>query len=184
MFGHTYKVLTEASNHYIDWSRTGELVTSETHHYNQRELLIRGAMAAFVTASVVLSAYLNNPEKTGCGDLTVALVSGVLGLAIAHIPIVYPLFKKRQNISMDCEEIIARINETLATHPISQQKRDDIADDIQAIMSLSLSNDEHANASLTWGTRKSMLMQLEKQIDEHEYDDERLDSGMNPPRHP
>lgn len=38
MFGHPYKLLTEASNHYIDWSRTGELVTSQTHHYTTKEL--------------------------------------------------------------------------------------------------------------------------------------------------
>src|SRR3990167_9986806 len=133
MFGHTYKVLTEASNHYVDWSRTGELVTSETHHYNQRELLVRGAMAAVVAAHAILGAYLNNPEKTGCGDLTIALASGVLGLAVAHVPVIYGLIKKRYDMSVDCDEIAARINKKLDEYQVSQQNRGYIKQDIQSI---------------------------------------------------
>lgn len=170
MFGHTFKVLTEASNHYIDWSRTGELVTSETHRYNQHELTVRGAMAAFVAASAMIGAYLNNSEKTGRGTLTVALACGTLGLAVAHLPVVYRLFKKRYDVSVECKEIAARINAKLASPQMSQQSREDIEQKIKCILSLSLSNDEHANASLTWGKRKALLVQLEQQLDDHEFD--------------
>ncbi len=166
MFGHTFKVLTEASNHYVDFSRAGELVASKTHRYNQSEILTRGAMGVFAIAAAIVGGYLNNSEKTGRSDLTIAAACGILGLAIAHIPIIYPLIKKRFDMSVDCDEIAARIHAKLDACHASQELRDDVDQQIQAILCKSLSNDEHANASLTWGTRKSMLTQLEQQIDD------------------
>ena len=171
MFGHTYKTLTEASNHYIDWSRTAELLTSETHHYNQHELLVRGTMAAVVAASGLLGAYLNNPDNTNCSTLTVAIASSVLGLAIAHIPVIYTLVSKRYSMSTDCDELAARIDNTLEKmSDLSQETREQVNAVKMFMMTLSLSNDEHANASLTWGTRKKLLTQLAEQVETNTFD--------------
>lgn len=79
MFGFFSKNLTEYSNHYLDWSRIGELVSSGVHRYSTNEMIARGKIIASTAISGFLAAYLNDKEKTNCSDFTAGIVAGILG---------------------------------------------------------------------------------------------------------
>lgn len=55
--------MTEKSKHYLDWSRTGELLFSGNHRYSSEELLVRGFIVFPIAASAYLGATRNNEKE-------------------------------------------------------------------------------------------------------------------------
>ncbi len=156
MFGHYAKTMTESSGHYLDWSRTGELLLSAAHRYSCDELLVRG----FIVASIAISAYLgaaqNNEEKTHCSSLTMSFAAGLTGFVVSHAIVLIPLVKKRYEMSMECQRIADEIKKTTSQLLYAKE----VAALVDHISRLSLSDEQHGNASMTWGTRRRCLLQL------------------------
>jgi hypothetical protein len=170
MFGHLYKKMTEACNHYLDWSRFGELLMSASHRYSKKELTIRGGIIAFTAASGFIGAYLNNEEKTQCGNMTMAIASAFMGFVFSHGVAISPLINKRIKISQECERIALEIKQTLPQQYLENKANVQMV--IKAILDLSLSTNKHANASLTWGTRERLLRELQSYIKTTSFDNE------------
>ena|SRR3990167_6849624 len=168
MFGHMHKPLTEYSNHYVDWSRVGELLGSGAHRYSHDELLVRGGIIAFTAASAMLGAYLNDETKTGYGGLAIVVASGLLGFFVSHAVAIYPLVSKRMAMRQECDNIEASIHRKIdeMSASLSSDDRQLIQAVIDRIKTFSLTTDQRGNASQTWGTRKRLLGNFAECLDE------------------
>ncbi len=168
MFRLFTKKLTEYSNHYIDWSRAAELVLSGDHHYSKDEIIVRGKIIVLTAVSAYVGASLNESNKTHCSNVSMAMISAVLGFIFWHAIIaVYPLYYKRRELKKDCDRLIQEINKKLDDNlmHISQASKDNIKQIIlKEIMKLSLSDQNHGNASKTWGRRQSLLFELNDRL--------------------
>ncbi|MDR3477273.1 MAG: hypothetical protein P4M14_04505 [Gammaproteobacteria bacterium] len=158
MFGFFSKKMTEHSHHYLDWSRVGELLRVGNHRYSQDEIIMRGGIIACTALSAFLAGYFNNPEKTNCSTSTLSIIGGVFGFTLSHAIVIYPLIKKRREMSTDCH------NTVNAIHKMDMPHQEKIQAVITHILNLSLSNDKHSNASQTWGRRKYLLNKLHEQL--------------------
>jgi hypothetical protein len=170
MFGLFAKKLTEYSNHYLDWSRIGELLKSGTHRYSKEELKVRGSIIAFTAVSAFLGAYFNDKEKTRCANLTVALAAGLLGFTVSHTVALYPLIKKRLEMKQDCLRLMKEIEIKMKNSTsLSQAERHSIQAVLEGIITLSLSDTQHSKASQTWGRRKHLLTKVSEHLDRESY---------------
>jgi hypothetical protein len=172
MFSFFANKLTEYTNHYIDWSRSAELLQSGRPGYNKEELLRQGILVLSTAMSAFLGAYFNDEEKTQCSNLTLSIAAGVLGCVVSHLIVIAPLIKKRYAMSKDCDQLAKTIELQLKNNQpaMSQQDRDTIHSMIKWISEKSLSDNQHARASQTWGTRRSLLSNLSKHLAESNVD--------------
>lgn len=150
--------LTEVSRHYVDWSRIGELFQSGTHHYTVDQLVTRGVIIGFTAASSFLGYYLNDEEQTHCSNLTVSIAVGFLGFTLSHAVVIYPLIKKRWEMSAECSKLKSEIENYAAE--INFPFRENLDKAIKEIMKLSLTDDKAGRASQTWGKRLRLLNTL------------------------
>lgn len=167
MFGRHAKKMTEDSGHYLDWSRTGELLLSASHRYSRDELLTRGFIVATIAVFAYLGAALNDKEKTHCSSTAVAVMAGFLGFVISHAIVIIPLVQKRREMARECSELAEQITSQTCSNDLYAQA---VFDLVQHILKLSLSTDQHGNASLTWGTRKRLLQCVKDRLDEGKQD--------------
>lgn len=158
MFGRLHNPLSQFSNYYLDFSRVGELLATR-HRYSHKEIAVRGAMLAVTAASGVIGAYVNNPETTGWGDVTIAAASALLGFVVSHTIVIVPLIQKRCNRHAECERVMQRIRSEVHRQGLANVK-DLVESCLQRIMSFSLADELHSNASRTWGRRQAMLENL------------------------
>jgi hypothetical protein len=162
MFRLFSKNLTEYTHHYIDWSRIGNLVASGNHRYSAHELLVRGSVIACVATSAYVAAHFNNAEKTGCSTLVAAIAGGALGFVASHAVVIYPLVKKRCEMSKECKQLVAEIEGKM--HSLSSLEQETIDAVVAKIQVMSLSDDVHAKASQTWGKRKTLLSMVSEKL--------------------
>ncbi|OAI49586.1 hypothetical protein AYO45_02200 [Gammaproteobacteria bacterium SCGC AG-212-F23] len=159
MFGHYFQRLTHLTRHYIDWSRIGNLLKSGKHRYSTDEIITRGAIISFTAISAVLGNYFNNSKKTGYSDTSATLICGTIGFLLSHSYVIIPLIKKRCKVSAECNRIKYEISlniTSLKDNPLSPF----IKSTVLKIMSLSMSDKEHARASETWGRRLTLLTRV------------------------
>ena len=155
---------TEYSNHYIDWSRVGELLTSNNHQYTNDQLIVRGVIATATAVSAYLGHCLNNENQTNCTNVTVSIAAGVLGFTLSHVIVIYPLIKKRYAISHECNALKKKIDCYITRNP-DLPCLDNIHAVVDHISQLSLSNIKNAKASETWGRRKRLLLQVLRHLE-------------------
>lgn len=168
MFGLFSKKATEYSNHYIDWSRIGELFQSRNHRYSNGEILLRGCMIALTAVSAYLGAYMNNEEKTHCSTTMVSIAAGALGFSVIHAAVILPLIKKRYEMNKECEKLVNEIEFKIAKSDVLTLKYDAIHSVIQSVLELSLTDQAHGRASQTWGRRKNLLSKISAALDDHQ----------------
>lgn len=148
--------LTELSNHYIDWSRVGELLQSTSHRYDKNQFLVR----AFITSGVAVSAYLgyyfNNEEKTGCSNTIFSVATGFISFTFLHTIVVLPLIMKRHAMGQACARLVEDIRQ-LSENDVNLPFKNTIGQVVQEILEFSLSDAHHSRASETWGRRKNLL---------------------------
>ncbi len=164
MFGRLHQPMSSFFNYYLDFSRVGELVAANRHRYSNQEIAVRGGIVAATVASGLLGAYLNNPEKSGWGDFTLAAASALLGFVVSHTVVIVPLIQKRMKRASECEKIINEIRETMDHAGFSPSKKADVNQHIQVIMNTTLSDDRHSHASQTWGNRQRLLRELQASL--------------------
>lgn len=154
MFGRYGKSLTEASAHYLDWSRTAELLLSASHRYSADEIINR----CFIIVCTVVPAYVTHlrNEKKESASIALSVLAGFTGFSISHLIVLVPLIKKRHAMKLACNEIIKKI-EAL---PNFQKNCSKINAVINFVNHLSLSDDSHGRASETLGTRKNILLKI------------------------
>lgn len=153
MFGHYARDMTEASKHYLDWSRTGELLLSASHHYSRDEILTRGFIVASIAVCAYFGATQNNEEKTHCSSLTMSIIAALFGFVVSHAIVLIPLVKKRLEMERECQQLVDEIKQVSFNKPFAGK----VSALAEHILKLSLSTEQHGNASLTWGTRKRLL---------------------------
>lgn len=174
MFGFFAKALTEKSNHYIDWSRIGELIQSGNHRYSKDELLARGSIIICTAVSTYLGSSLNNSEKTKCSNVQMAIAFGLLGFILSHAIVIYPLYRKRVELSHECKLLASEIHNKLEQNVVhmSEACKTKIKEKIHEILTLSLSTDNHGNASQTWGRRKRLLSEINEKLTPEKFNEE------------
>ncbi len=162
MFGLFEKKLTENSNHFLDWSRIGELFGSGTHRYSLKELTARAFVIGCTATFSYLSASLNDEKKTGCSYLTMLIAGGVVGFVFSHLIVISPLILKRYNMSQECSQMVDEIRSLFnnAVLKNSENRKQLINDVIEHILKISLSDEKHARASETWGNRIKLLSRV------------------------
>jgi hypothetical protein len=162
-FSHKFSnTLTQISNHYIDWSRIGSLVTSN-HRYSLEELLTRSAIITATGVSAFLGyQYSNNTDENNYSSLTLTLAAGTLGFFVSHTIVIAPLIYKRYKINQQCQELIADMK-TLDN--AMKETNDKLRNTINSIMQLSLADEKRSNASLTWGHRRTLLKNLKENLE-------------------
>jgi hypothetical protein len=172
MFRLFSKSLTERTHHYIDWSRIGNLVASGNHRYGAQELLVRASIIACIATSAYVAAHFNNEEKTGCSTLVAAIAGGAFGFVASHTVVIYPLVKKRCDMSKECKQLVAEIEEKIHSLPSSEQNFKVMIDAVlEKIQVMSLSDDVHAKASQTWGKRKTLLLMVCEKLNAYDSKD-------------
>ncbi|MBX3708263.1 MAG: hypothetical protein KIT56_03450 [Gammaproteobacteria bacterium] len=169
MFRLFHNKLSEYSHHYIDWSRVGELLFSNHHHYTRDQLITRGIIIGFTAASAFIGYYLNDEETTGCSNMTICLANGLLGFTLSHATVIYPLVKKRYEMNQEClrlKDEIQKLANTQNNSPFNHT----INATVDAILKISLSDDQHSRASETWGRRKNLLLKFSYMLASEETD--------------
>lgn len=158
MFGRYHKSISEYTNYYLDFSRVGELLATR-HRYSNREIAVRSGMIAVTVASGLIGAYVNDPDTSGWGDYTIAAASALLGFVISHTIVIVPLIQKRCNRHTECVRVMQSIRAEAHRQGLANVT-DLVEACMQRIMSFSLANELHSNASRTWGRRQAMLENL------------------------
>jgi len=161
--------LTAISNHYIDWTRVGELLQSGTHRYSKEELVPRGMIIGTIATSAFLGSHFNNVKYTRCSSLVVAIAAGVLGFVVSHYLVIRPLINKRKEISAACTKLKNDIEAYATTNNLPF--RDALDKTIQKIMRLSLTDEQAGRASQTWGKRLRLLKNLFETLQSNVTDD-------------
>jgi hypothetical protein len=166
MFRFYAKKLTESSNHYLDWSRIGELVQAGNHRYSKDEVITRGGIIAFTAVAAFLGYLLNDSEKTNCSDVQMSVALGVSGFILSHAVVIYPLVQKRLELSKDCallsNEIIQKLEKNVVN--MSSECKAKVQEELLRIKNLSLSNEDHGKASQTWGRRRRLLSEINEKL--------------------
>lgn len=157
--GRLAKKLTEASNHYVDWSRVGELLHSN-HRYSSEELLTRFCIIAATALSAYAGAKLNDEDKTNLSDVTMATIGALAGFVISHGVVILPLIAKRKAMEHECAKLVMAITDDGIAKQLDESSAAKLKQIIDAILKLSLSTDRRGNASATWGKRKRLLENL------------------------
>lgn len=150
--------LTQASDNLIDWSRTAEFLR-EGGHYNRHQLAVRGGMLLTTLLAAWCGHHFNQENQTHCSDMTATLMAGTVGLALAHLPVVVPLFQKRYQARAACRQLIAEIEKNTGSQPESTEQ-------IRRILETDCATEHHAKASQTWGLRKGQLEAMRDQKDQ------------------
>jgi hypothetical protein len=150
-----FNKFTEYSNHYIDWSRIGELWASKSHQYSTRQLLDRGIIVAFTAVCGYLGNYYNEEEYSGCSNTAVTLATSLLGFTVSHAVIIIPLIQKRYAMQQECTQYRLAIEQIIAEPDCTYRK--EVGALMEIIMNTSLGDAKHAKASETWGHRKNTL---------------------------
>ena len=159
MFGSFSKKLTEISGHYIDWSRVGNNVQTRIYHFSRDEWIVRGGIVAFIAASGFLKAYFNDENSSDTQDF---LVGALAGFVISHTMVTSKLVAKRCKMSRECSELVKEIKIKAEGLGDSITVIEQVLDRIQ---NLSLSDNQHARASQTWGNRKHLLLKVSELLD-------------------
>lgn len=155
--------LTAASNYFIDWSRIGELIGSGKHHYSPEELAVRGVIVLTTATSAFLGYHLNNEEATYSSNTTIAIAAALTSFTVSHLIAISPLIYKRYKMSQACDKLVTEIR--MKTSELPDISHISLHKTIKHILNLSLTNEKHANASLTWGKRKHLLHQLNAKLE-------------------
>lgn len=148
--------LTNLSNNYLDWSRTGDLFFSGVHRYNISQIAQRAAVIITIATSAYLGAALNDPEETKHSDMAMTIAGGMFGLVLSHVFVVAPLVHKRYVQNQACKKLVDDIYHSIQDNPESISL-EIVKDVIEVILNSNLQNDKHSNASRTWGLRKDLL---------------------------
>ena len=155
--------LTKKSSYLLDWSRVGELVASGGHKYTQREL----AQRAFILGVITYGGYVGSRYGQANGFFKkgfYSLAGCFVGFVVSHAVVIVPLVIKRQQIKAACDELQTQSLEIIKRVEISYQNHSKIVDlvvkmknTIQSMMTLNLSDEEHARASQTLGSRLRLM---------------------------
>jgi len=168
MFQFFSNKMTELSDHYLDWSRVAILARSGNHVYSRDELMMRGRIAGATLASAFLGAYLNDSEYTYCGNLTMAIMTGAVGLAAAHL-YESPSFHKRLWLSRECDslktDIAKQVGSLCSESGCFENLQEKVEQVVSAIMQISLSEGANGNATQTWGRRRFLLTKARENLD-------------------
>lgn len=167
MFGFFEKKLTESSNHFLDWSRIGELFGSGSHRYTLKELRDRAFVIVSTATVAYLSASLNDEKKAGCSYLTLLIAGGVVGFVFSHLIVIAPLILKRYNMSQECSQLVEEIHYQFDNTVLknSDNTKKLVNNVIEHILKISLSDENHARASETWGYRIKLLSRVKLSLE-------------------
>lgn len=169
-FSSVANTLTDYSNYYIDWSRVSELITSASHRYSFKELAERGAIIS-ATALGAYAGYRWADEGFGLGSCLYSMAGSFIGFVVSHTVVIAPLLWKRYQMSQECQKSEQQILDACLELRFMDYSNPEIDKLITAITSkvketkeLNLSDDKHARASQTWGTRKMLLAKMAEQV--------------------
>lgn len=160
--------LTEFSDYLADWSRTGELLFSATHRYSYAEMLPRGFIITATALSGFLAAQLNDEENSHFSDLTIGSAVALAMFVVSHTIVISPLVYKRYLVKQDCKQLTTEIETQLKLTDDNSTEfkaaKQLIMTIVEATLRISLSDDQHARASQTWGFRRSLLTKIKEKI--------------------
>lgn len=168
------KKITEASGHYIDWTRVGELLASGNHHYTWEQLMTRaGIIMATLAGGYVF--HHQQPLHTFGFSASANMATGALtGFFVSHLLVIAPLVHKRIILSRECQslqKIILQELEKMGDSNLSKEQSKQLIDVISAhidyVMHYSLSTETRGNASQTWGYRKRLMVVMKEQVQEN-----------------
>lgn len=139
----------------IDWPRAFETVLPgslmQSDQPISQQTLIRLGIATFTSVCGFLGYAMNNEERSGLSNTTVALSSATLGLIFVHIPVIYNLVSKRREMQAACEQFKSNIEQLLGSNDLNTQQKK-AHEVMKEIFNIQL-----PKASETWGKRKRLL---------------------------
>jgi uncharacterized protein YaaR (DUF327 family) len=163
--------LTSWSNYYIDWSRVGELLKQGTHRYTVNELIQRGIILAGTGAGAYLGYTYTNQQNSNIMSGLYSMSGCFVGFVVSHLAVISPLIYKRYQTSQDCakaqKEILNSLQDLKASSPNNETINHlihIISTHVETIMTMNFSTEKRANASLTWGKRRTYLTHLEDKL--------------------
>lgn len=183
--GEWAKKLTELSNHYLDWSRVGNLLQAR-HRYSLSELAARGTILASTMAGGALAVKMDDSDELWWHSIY-GMGGALAGFAISHTIVILPLIVKRFQLAQICKEqqqqLALNLKFIIYHFNISQEDKTVLVKQIkefaQTIMDESLSDDKQARATQTWGRRallmKKINLRLEYEVDAFDKDQLTLD---------
>lgn len=162
MFEFFTKRLTEASGYMIDWSRATDIVLFKSS--SLQTIAQRSAIAVFVAACGFLATSLKRPNNSSAGSSAALMITGVVvGLVVAHIPVVYPRYSKRAHMREQCKQYSDQIRQTFSSAD-NVELVAALEKVISAIMAYSVTHKSAAEASETWGHRLSLLKKMKQHL--------------------
>jgi hypothetical protein len=157
-----FKKLTHSSDHLIDWTRTGELLTSDKHKYSKEEIMIRGSIV-LATAFSALLGYYAHKNKNSRTKMTASVAYGLCAFIITHGIAIIPVVHKRYELREECENLKKQIRHKANELAILSESIEKL---LGFISEVNLENGYRANASQTWGHRKVLLQNLYSRLEE------------------
>lgn len=171
-FTSSANTLTAYSNHLIDWSRVGELLSSGTHRYTLKELAIRGVILG-TTAVGGYQGYQWTDEGFGLNSCLYSMAGCFIGFVVSHTAIIAPLILKRYQMSQACQShevealnALTLIKHLHPQHEVVNKMMSNVSEKIKMTKELTFSDDKHARASQTLGTRKTLMAKIACQIND------------------
>ncbi|WP_419419622.1 hypothetical protein ACNVED_14140 [Legionella sp. D16C41] len=164
------QTLTQWSNYYIDWSRVGGLLRQGTHRYSWNELMQRGIILASIGAGGYAGYNAANQNSAFMSGLY-SMAGCFTGFVVSHLVVTAPLIYKRYQLSQECMEAqkvilnaLQDLKDYLPNNENINQLIPVISTHVDTIMNMNLSKGERANASLTWGRRRTLLTNLAEKL--------------------
>ncbi len=173
MPGFFAKKLSDYSNHYIDWTKVTELTSTGRYKCSKEELIFKGGLIVFTAATFVAGAYIADEDSSVYNKTKSSLMAGFVGFLVSHIIVKWPIIQKRYFQQKECARlsalIFANIEMRALDDPSCRQKLRNLT---LNILQLSLSDNQHARASQTWGRRRALLTSLLSYLNQEGIDEE------------
>ena|SRR3990167_7664761 len=161
--------LTSWSEHYIDWSRVGELLNSGHHHYSIKELAERGLIIASMGYGTYYGYHYSEDLDASFKPYLYSMAGCFIGFVISHTAVIAPLILKRTQMSAQCFELQTQMFHHLQSLKVIDNDKinlliEKISTLIASTITLNLSDDKHARASQTWGRRLSLMRHIAEKL--------------------
>ncbi|WP_035892869.1 hypothetical protein, partial [Legionella oakridgensis] len=166
----TANALTARFHHLVDWSRVGELLASGRHRYTTRQLIERGVIIAATGAGAYMGYNLAD-SGFGLGSALYSMAGSFVGFVLSHTVVIIPLIYKRYQMSQACSAAQENILALLQDINHLEGDREKVSALIRTVsrvveetMTLNLSDEQHARASQTWGTRRALMEKISDKL--------------------
>jgi len=166
--------VTAMSGGLLDGRRVGALLDIENQGH---KLVVGGVMSAITVLGGYLAYKANNyAVHPKFSNRSVSIIGSIVGLALAHIPLVYPHVHKRYVMKEEFEQLANHLKEKVGSLNIAQEKADKV---IEQLKHCTLAEEKNSHIVETLGRRITILRELNQIVTDHNRDADLFESLLD-----